>query len=321
MDESGSFFSLGGTCNVGRLIEQPLLASEFRLVAGAVSLERLITHPRIQKSGLVLVGHHHGVEKTRIQVFGETELSFLESLEPELRTMRCKELFELQLSLVIVTCDADPPRELVDEARRTDTPLVVSRLRSSKTILLVHHVLDELLAPTTERHGVLIEVHGVGMLIAGPSGIGKSECALSLLDRGHRFVADDRVVLARTPWNGIVGSSPPKLRHHLEVRGVGILNVRDLFGTTSVRNQKRLDLIVELVPWNDDTVVDRLGVDDETEDVLGAEIPRLRVPVQPGRNMAVILEVAARNQLIKATGRHPAREFLARLADGLSELP
>ncbi len=297
-----------------QLIEDPRIAAQIKLLAGAVSLDRPIRHPRIQKSGLALVGHHHGIVPERVQILGETEISYLESLDEETQRGRCRALFELDLSLVLVTRGVKAPDALLDEARRSDTPLGVAAERSSQTISAVHDILDRLLAPSETRHGVLVEVHGIGMLLMGPSGIGKSECALSLLDRGHRFVADDRVVLMRTPWGGVVGSAPAPLRHHLEVRGIGILNVRDLFGATAVRDDKRIGLIVELAPWNADTEVDRLGLDDYSEEILGISIPRLTVPVQPGRNMAVILEVAARNQLLKSAGRHAARDFIAALS-------
>ncbi|MEM6958380.1 MAG: HPr(Ser) kinase/phosphatase [Myxococcota bacterium] len=304
----------GTSVSAQEVLGDVALREHLRVVAGAVSLERPVEHPRIQKSGLALVGHHHGIVPTRIQILGETEVSYLETLSEAVLEQRCQGLFALRLSLVIVTRGVTPPAAFLDEARRTETPVVIAEPRSSRTIHLLHSVLDRLLAPTETRHGVLVDVHGIGMLITGPSGIGKSECSLSLLDRGHRFVADDRVVLKRTPWDGILGSAPPKLRHHLEVRGVGILNVRDLFGATAVRDEKRVGLVVELAKWSEDLEVDRLGIDDQSEAVLGISLPKLTIPVQPGRNMAVILEVAARNQLLKGAGIHGARAFIERLS-------
>lgn len=299
---------------VKALLEDPSVSKIVRLVAGAVSLDRVIGHPRIQKSGLAWVGHYHGIIGERVQILGETEIAYLESLDEATLEQRCREFFGLRLSLLVVTRGVEPPAALLAAARRSETPVVIAGPRSSQTIATIHDVLDRLLAPSETRHGVLVEVHGIGMLLVGESGIGKSECALSLLDRGHRFIADDRVVLLRTPWGALVGSAPAPLRHHLEVRGVGILNVRDLFGSTSVRDDKRIGLVVELIAWNADTEVERLGLDDAEEHILGIAIPRLTVPVQPGRNMAVILEVAARNQLLKGSGKHAARDFIAALS-------
>ncbi len=287
------------------------------LVAGERGLDRRIDHPRIQKSGLVLAGHAHGIVATRVQILGETELSFLESLEPVVRRERVKGLFALHLSCVVVTRGVEPPAELVEGAAASDTPLFVARERSSATIFAIHDALDRLLAPRERRHGVMVEIHGVGMLLVGRSGIGKSECALFLVERGHRFVADDQVWLTRLPSKQVVATPAPLLRHHLEIRGIGILNIRDLFGATSVWDEAVLDLVVELNAWDEEQPYERLGLDPLTEEILGVELPKLRIPVRPGRDMAVILEVAARNELMKEMGHHAARDFARRLAKQL----
>lgn len=301
---------------VSTVLADPVLADGFTSVVEGAAQTRLVTHARIQKSGLALVGHHHGIVTTRVQVLGGTEASFLATLEAHVRADRCDAFCSLGLSVIIVTRGAAPDPALVRAAANTQTPLVVAKQRSSKTIAAIHSALDRLLAPTETVHAVLVEVHGVGMLIRGPSGIGKSECALSLLDRGHRLVADDRVILTRTPQGAqVIGSPPPPLRHHLEVRGVGILNARDLYGATAVCDATRVDLVIELCRPGEGEV-ERLGLDDLESMLLGVSIPLLRVPVQPGRNMAVIMEVAARNHLIRKTGRHPAREFIERLERG-----
>ena len=306
-----------GTTTAQVLLDQPEIARCVRLLAGAESLSRVITHPRIQKSGLVLAGHTHGVVPTRVQIFGETELSYLESLEPETRRKRCRQLFELEISLVVVTRNVAPPAELIEEAEKARSPVVVSEPRSSVTIARFHRALDRLLAPTDTKHGVFIDVHGIGTLLLGPSGIGKSEVALFLVERGHRLIADDRVVLTREPGGAIVGRPPALLRHHLELRGLGIVNIRDLFGATAVRESHDVELIVELLPADSEVPIDRLGLDDEYQDVLGTQVPILRIPVQPGRNMAVLIEVAARNQLMKQGGHHAASAFVARLSTEL----
>ncbi len=307
----------GASVTVQTLLAEPEVAAIARLVAGARSLDRAITHPRVQKNGLCLAGHTRGLVASRVQVLGETELSYLESLEATVRGERCGQLFALGLSLVLVTRGATPPAELLEAARASATPMAVVELRSSRTIAVVHEVLDRLLAPSETRHGVLIDVHGMGTLLLGPSGIGKSECALFLVERGHRLVADDQVTLVRSPTGAIVGQPPPLLRHHLELRGIGIVNVRELFGATAVRDEKNIDLVIELCPWDPEQPFDRLGLDDLGFDLLGVRLPMLRIPVQPGRNMAVILEVAARNQLLKRAGKHSARDFVAHLSERL----
>ncbi len=307
----------GARATVRALLADPDVDAIVRVVAGGKSFDRPITHPRIQKNGLCLAGHTHGVVGTRVQILGETELSFLEALDPATRAERCSTLFGLQLSLVVITRGAEPPAELLEAARSTNTPCVVAELRSSRTIAVVHRVLDRLLAPSETKHGVFIDIHGIGTLLLGPSGIGKSECALFLVERGHRLVADDQVVLTRTPMAEIIGRPPPLLRHHLELRGIGIINVRELFGATAVRDEQAVELVIELSPWDDDQEFDRLGLDDLKADLLGVPLPMLRIPIRPGRNMAVILEVAARNHLLKRAGRHAARDFVATLSERL----
>jgi len=299
---------------VRRLLSHADLDGLLALRAGEKGLERPITHPRVQKSGLVLVGHVRGIVPTRLQIFGETEMSYLESLDPETRAQRVRGLFALGLSCVVVTRGVEPFPEMLEEAALSDTPLVVASHRSSRTINAVHAVLDRLLAPSIALHGVLVDIHGVGVLLLGPSGIGKSECALFLVERGHRLVADDQVVVSLLPSGRILGQSPDLLRYHLEVRGIGILNIREIFGATAVREDAVVDLVVELCPWRQDEDYDRLGLDDPVHDILGSQLPMLRIPVTPGRDMGVILEVAARNQLLKQSGIHPARRFATTLA-------
>lgn len=304
---------------VADLLAEPRLHAILRLVAGEEGRDRPVDHPRVQKPGLALAGHTHGVVPTRVQILGETELTFLEGLSPEERRVRAAVLFDLGLSLVVLTRGVTPPPALLEAARATATPLAVAEPRSSRAIQAIHRVLDSVLAPSETRHGVLMDVHGVGTLLLGPSGIGKSECALFLVERGHRFVADDQVILSQLPSDQILGRAPTLLRNHLEVRGLGIINVRDLFGANAVRSEKTVQLVVEICPWSDDEPFDRLGLDDSTLDILGIPIPMLRIPVRPGRNMAVILEVAARNHILKAAGHHGAQKFISNLMGDMDE--
>ncbi len=305
--------------SVAHLLAEPRLKAILRLVGGEHGRERSIDHPRVQKPGLALAGHTHGVVPTRVQILGETELTFLEEFSPEEQRNRVNVLLGLGLSLVVVTRGVDPPAALVEAAQETSTPLAIAEPRSSRAIQAIHHVLDGILAPSETRHGVLMDVHGVGTLLLGPSAIGKSECALFLVERGHRFVADDQVILSLLPSEQVLGRAPSLLRNHLEVRGIGIINVRDLFGANAIRSEKTVQLIVEICPWSDDEQFDRLGLDDSTLEILGVPIPMLRIPVRPGRNMAVILEVAARNHILKAAGHHGAQKFISTLMGDMEE--
>ena len=295
------------------LLSLPQVAADMSLVAGEAGIERRISHPRVQKAGLVLAGHRQGTAPTRVQLLGETEMTYLESFAEAERSKKLGVLLAMGPSLLVVTRGATPFPELIVAADATGTPLAVSQPRSTGTIATLHQALDELLAPRTSVHGVLVQVHGVGLLLIGPSGIGKSETALALVERGHRLVADDNVLLTRSSSQQIHGAPPPRLRYHIELRGIGIVNVRDLFGATAVLDSVPVELVVELCPWDDADHFDRLGLDELRHSVLGVELALVRIPVRTGRNMAVILEVAARNQLLKRAGRHAARDFVRSL--------
>lgn len=310
------------------LLSDPALGIDLVLLAGEAGLDRIIKHPRIQKSGLALVGHFHGIVPTRVQILGQTELSFLHRLNAEDRRRYLSGFFRLGLSCVIITqamhVDADgsgvgvmPVPELAQCAEEAETPLVLSNDKSSVTINALHALLDDRLAPRIRMHGVLVDVFGVGLLLVGPSAIGKSETALDLVMRGHRLVADDAVECDYRPPGMVFGAAAELLRHHLEVRGLGILNIKDLFGVTAIRERKRIDVVVRLVEWSKDTEYDRLGLDDRYHTILDVKIRELVIPVRHGRDMASILEVAARNELLKNAGHHAAREFFGNLEGAL----
>ncbi|WP_437740164.1 HPr(Ser) kinase/phosphatase [Sorangium sp. So ce302] len=316
----------GGRADRPAIAVRSLMADEglgidLTLIAGAAGLDRPIMNTRIQKSGLALVGHFHGIVPTRVQILGQTELSFLHKLSREDRLLSLRGFFELGLCCVILTQGDQPFEangsgigfvpvpELAQCAEESGTPLLVSAVRSSATITALHALLDDRLAPRLRLHGVLVDVFGVGLLLMGSSAIGKSECALDLVMRGHRLVADDAVECDYRPPGMVFGAPADLLRYHLEVRGLGILNVKDLFGVTSIRERKRIDVVVKLVEWSKDTEYDRLGLDERYHSILGVKIRELVIPVRPGRDMASILEVAARNELLKNAGFHAAREF------------
>jgi len=302
---------------VRALLDDPALGLTVRLVAGAGGLEREITHPRIQKSGLAMVGHLHGLHPNRVQVLGETEMSYAETLNAEGQGSAARLLFSPGLACVLVTRGVEPPRAFRDEAERTSTPLVVCAERSSSAITALHTLLDERLAPRSRIHGVLVDVFEVGVLLLGESGIGKSECALELVLSGHRLVADDVIECDFRPPGMIFGQSAALLRHHIEVRGLGILNIKDLYGVTAIRERKRIDLVVKLELEQADGAFDRIGLDDHHQEILGVPIREVSLPVRPGRNMSSIIEIAARNELLRHAGHHPARELVQRIENGL----
>ena len=311
--------------SVEELIRGIELELEVRVVAGHEGLQRRITHPRIQKSGLALVGHLHGIVPTRIQILGETELSYLHTLSEDAQCEVARVLFSLELACLVITRGVTPPQPLVDEAEKTGTPLICCKERSSVAITALHTLLDEYLAPRCQIHGVLVDVFEVGVLIVGASGIGKSECALELVMKGHRLIADDIIECEYRPPGVVFGHSAQRARHHMEVRGLGILNIKDLYGVTAIRGRKRIHLIVQLELWRGDGTYDRLGIDDHHKDVLGVSLRMVLIPVQPGRNMSSIIEIAARNELLRQAGHHPAQDFIssleAKLTDSKSKKP
>jgi HPr kinase/phosphorylase len=306
---------------VRQLLEAPDLGISLRRVAGEEGLDRPLRHPRVQKNGLALAGHKHGVVPTRVQVLGETELSYLDSLSGDARSVAARGFFAMGLSCVVITGAHDPPKALVTAAEATSTPLFVTDARSSRAINALHAVLDDRLAPHARLHGVLVEVFGVGILLVGKSGIGKSECALELVRRGHGLVADDIVVCDWHPPGEVFGQPAELLKHHIEIRGLGVLDLRELFGITAVRDRKRVDLVVQLCEWSEEEEFDRLGVEERFFTILGTPIRELRVPVRPGRDMGSIIEMAARNELLRRDGRLTAHEFLERIESHLESRP
>jgi HPr kinase/phosphorylase len=303
----------GTEIRVSQLCSDARLGIGLKRVAGAAGLDRPLRHPRVQKSGLALAGHFHGVVPTRVQVLGETEMSYLDSLGAEQRSLAARGFFSLGLSCVVITRDKEPAKSILQAAEATGTPLLVSDARTSRTINALHAVLDDLLAPQTSMHGVLVDVYGVGILLLGKSGIGKSECALELVLRGHRLVADDVVRCDWRPPGMVFGAPADLLRHHIEVRGLGILDIKELFGVTAVRERKRIDLVVRLAEWNEKDDYDRLGIEERHYNILGTPVRLLTVPVRPGRDMGSILEIAARNELLRKAGNQSGQSFVAKL--------
>jgi HPr kinase/phosphorylase len=298
---------------VRELTEDPGLSIELRRIAGESGMDRPLRHPRVQKNGLALAGHYQGVVPTRVQVLGETELSYLDSLSQEGRGVAARGFFSLGLSCVVVSGGHEVPKAFVSAAEATGTPLFSTTARSSRTINALHAVLDDRLAPNARLHGVLVDVFGVGILLLGKSGIGKSECALELVMRGHRLVADDVVRCDWRPPGLVFGQPAELLRHHIEIRGLGVLDLRLLFGITAVRERKRINLVVRLCEWKEEEEFDRLGLEERFHTILGTPVRELRVPVRPGRDMGSIIEMAARNEMLRRDGKHTASDFLEKI--------
>ena len=290
------------------------------LLAGASGLNRNITSPYIQKTGLALAGFHEYLQAGRILLFGESEVRFLESLDPAARRDALAKCFNADLPCLLVTAGAPIAPEVLLEGDRAGVPILRTSVPTAAAIGKLTAVLEDRLAHRQIIHGVLIDILGLGVLIAGDSGIGKSECALDLVVRGHRLVADDTVEVRRRSESIVIGACPELTRHHMEVRGLGLINIRDLFGVAATRASKRIELVVQLERWDEDREYDRLGLDEASYELLGLKVPLIRMPVAPGRNLAILVEVAARNQLLRMRGINAARELVARL-DAVLEQP
>ena len=283
------------------------------LLAGGEGLDRVITSPHVQKTGLALAGFHEYLKPGRILIFGASEIRYLESLERPARAAAVSLALNADFPCIIITGGFTPPQELVIEAERARLPLVQTALPTPTAIAKLTSILEDSLAERTIIHAVLLDVLGLGILITGESGIGKSECALDLIVRGHRLVADDTVEVRRRSETILIGTCPELTRHHMELRGLGVINVKELFGIASTRSSKRVELVVQLERWDPARAYERLGLDDEFHEILGLRVPMIRMPVAPGRNIAILVEVAARNQLLRARGHHAARLLAERL--------
>ena len=309
-----------GVTVAGLLSSRPeALGLPLELLAGANGLDRVITSPHIQKTGLALAGFHEYLKPGRVLIFGESEVRYLESLESAVRITSLRLALTLDFPCVLITGGFTPPADLLIEAERARVPLLKTAVATPTAIAKLSSMLEDSLAERTMVHAVLMDVLGLGVLIAGESGIGKSECAIDLIVRGHRLVADDTVEIRRRQETILIGTCPELTRHHMELRGLGVINVRELFGVASTRSSKRVELVVQLERWVPTREYERLGLDDAFFEILGLRVPLLKMPVAPGRNIAILVEVAARNQLLRQRGHHAARELANRLDASLRE--
>ena len=287
------------------------------MLAGETGSERQILSPHIQKTGLALAGFDEYLQPGRVLVFGESEVRYLESLAPAERMNVLAAAFNHDIPAVLITSGWNPPAEVLAAATRYHVPLLRTPVATPHAIAKITALLDDTLAVREVIHGVLMDILGLGVLIIGESGIGKSECALDLVVRGHRLVADDAVEVRRRGETVVIGTCPELTRHHMEVRGLGVINIRDLFGVASTRVSKRLELVVRLERWDPQKEYDRLGLDENTYELFGLKVPLIHMPVAPGRSLAILVEVAARNQILKTRGLNAARELVTRLEQQL----
>jgi HPr kinase/phosphorylase len=295
------------------------LSLGLELLAGAGGLERGITSPYVLKTGLALAGFDSYLQEGRVLVFGASEIGYLDVQTPEARTASLAGVLARHIPCVLVTDGQPVPPEVTAEAERAGVPLLRTPVATPIAIARLTSFLEDRLAERTILHAVLMDILGLGVLIVGESGIGKSECALDLVLRGHRLVADDTVEIRRRAESVLIGACPELTRHHMEIRGLGIINVRDLFGVASTRSSKRVEFVVQLERWESGREYERLGLDDQFFTLLGLRVPMNRMPVAPGRSIANLVEVAARNQLLRARGHHAARRLADRLEQHLRD--
>ena len=331
------------TLSVTGLLRSPLdaIGLSLELLSGDGGLERAIGSPHIQKTGLALAGFHEYLQPGRILVFGESEVRYLESLDGPTRITMLAAALAHDIPCVLITGGWEPPPELLAACERYQVPLLRTPIPTPVAIAKIGALLENALAVRQVVHGVLVDILSLGVLITGDSGIGKSECALDLVVRGHRLVADDAVEVRLRGERDLIGTCPDLTRHHMEVRGLGIINIRDLFGVASTRTSKRMELVVQLERWDpparrptDDRSLeagrpkmepapvreyDRLGLEEDFWELFGVKIPLVHMPVAPGRNLAILVEVAARNQVLRSRGLNAARDLASRLEQQLRE--
>lgn len=307
------------TVSIDQLVSAPEADLQLTVRAGRAGLDRLLSVPRVEKPGLAVTGNAAELDTDGLLVLGVTEIGYFASVSAEQRASGIETLLSSKPACIVVTRGLEPPGELVDACERARTPLLQSRLATGEFIPRVCSYLEARLAPATSLHGVLLDVLGVGILILGKSGIGKSETALDLVARGHRLVADDIVDIRQKGRAFVYGSGSGIIRHHMEVRGLGIINVKDLFGISAVRDTKKIELVIELVEWSENEEYERLGLEERYHRILETDIPMLRMPVRHGRNIATIIEVAARNQLLKFQGHNAARAFQEQLNRAIAD--
>lgn len=288
---------------------------DLNLVAGQEGVHREIITSDVSRPGLEMTGYFNFYPKERLQMIGRTEMAYFLSLSEDEQRQRMENLCTDITPGIVISRNMDIPQIMIDVANEAGVPILQSPHKTTRVISRLTSYLEAKFAPFTAIHGVLVDIYGVGVLIRGKSGIGKSETALELVKRGHRLVADDSVEIRQEDYDSLIGSSPPLIKHLLEIRGLGIIDVMALFGAGSVINQKKISMVINLELWDDKREYDRVGLEEKTLKIMDVEIPKATIPIRPGRNLAVIIEVAAMNFRLKRMGFNAAEEFTERLAE------
>ncbi len=288
---------------------------QIRVVAGEDALGKDIRVGDINRPGLTLAGFYDFFAYDRIQIFGLGETAYMRQLTEDQRRETYGKFFSYEIKCCIFTHDEEPDPLFIEFANDKKVPVLVTRRDTTRFSTMLTLLLDQVLSPSVTLHGTLIDVYGVGVLLLGKSGVGKSECALELIERGHRLVADDMVEVKKIDESLLIGTGSPVLTHHMEIRGIGIINVREIFGIRSVRNRKRVELVVTLEEWDNSKEYDRLGLEDTMYTILDIDISSVVVPVRPGRNIPIIVETASLNQRLKRVDIHSARELDENIQD------
>ncbi len=288
------------------------------LIAGNAGLKKKIAVPEVHRPGLSLSGYSKGFAGKRMLVFGKVECQYISDLSPEVRVERLKKILSVLPPAIIITRNLKPPKEMIALCEEYKIPFFSSELTTMALLRKVTILLGKAFAPQLTVHGTLVEVFGLGVLIKGDSSIGKSEAALGLIERGHRLVSDDTVVIRKCEDTYIEGSGPKLTRHHMEIRGIGLINVAHLYGAVCIRNTKRIEIIVELEVWDDHKFYDRVGLTEHFFEILGLKIPHHVLPVKPGRDVVLLIETIALNYRLKQVGYHSAREFNEKLLEEIA---
>ncbi len=302
---------------VQRLFEDRQETLQLEVLTSDISLERRVLDPDLSSPGLALAGYTKRFSSDRIQVFGETEIAYLAGLTPEERRDRIQGVFCFGIPVVFVTKALSVPEEFLEVAADCSIPILRSRLSTKEFYRRIKPYLDAILAPRTNLHGSLADVYGVGLLFVGESGVGKSECVLDLVERGHRLVADDHVIVSRRGPDILLGEGHQLQAHHMEIRGLGIIDIRTLLGIHATRQQKRIEVMVHLERWDERSSYTRTGLDTTETEVLGIMVPKITIPLNAGKNITVISEVVAMNHLLKYAGIHSAAAFNERLKEAI----
>jgi len=292
---------------------------DIKLINENVPLDKLIYEQNLHRPGLPLAGFMELFSSTRIQVFGNTEMKYLNNLSSEERKKACERIFKYKIPCVIITNGNLPLEEMIEMAEKYSIPIFSSKFETTKIAYLISDFLEDQFSPRLSLHGSFVDVYGVGMLFVGKSGIGKSEVALDLVERGHRLVADDVVIFTKKGEGILIGSGTDLVKHFMEVRGIGIIDIQSMFGVRAIRYQKRLEIIIELEIWDENFEYTRTGLDDKFINVMGIDIPYVKLPILPGKNITVISEIISLNYLLKHYGYDSAKVLQQKLIDKIRQ--